>query len=408
MSTPNGALAGLKVVDFTRALAGPYCTMLLADQGANVIKIESPGTGDGTRAMKPFPKEVDDRKPFGGYFQSINRNKKSIVIDLKAESGKKIARRLAKDADVVVENFRPGVMESLGLSYESLLEVNPRLVYAAISGFGNPRTGKSPYHHWPAYDVIAQAMGGIVAINGPDPAHTFKVGPSIGDLMPATLAAFGIMSAVFHARETGEGQFMDIAMYDAVLAFCETIVYQYSYEGHIPLPEGNAHPLLCPYGLFPAKDGSVAIGCPGDRFWVVLARAMDREDMIKDERYRSNWARAQHADEVIKAVSDWSEQHTKKQLIDILGGEIPFGPVHDAADIFKDPHVIARDMLTEVEHPRAGKKLAIAGTPIKMTATPGGIRRRAPLLGEDTDSILMKAGYNQAEIAALRAEDVVS
>jgi len=408
MSTQPGALAGLKVVDFTRALAGPFCTMLLGDQGADVIKIESPGIGDGTRAMQPFPKEAETRPQFGGYFQSVNRNKRSIVIDLKAATGKEVARSLVSGADVVVENFRPGVMESLGLSYESLREINPKLVYAAISGFGNPRTGASPYSNWPAYDVVAQAMGGMIGINGPDAEHTLKVGPGVGDLIPATLAAFGIMSAVFHARETGTGQFVDVAMYDAVLAFCERIVCQHSYVGDVPLPEGNAHPLLCPFGLFPAKDGDVAIACPGDRFWTVLVRAMGREDMIEDERYRSNWVRTQHAEEVIAIVSEWTVQHSKSELSAILGGEIPFGPVNDVSDIFADPHVAARAMLADVEQPGIERQVSVAGTPIKMTQTPGGVRQRAPLLGEHTDDVLLKAGYSKSEVAALRTEGVVA
>ncbi len=215
----SGALHGLKVLDMTRALAGPFCTMLLADQEADVIKVEALNTGDGTRAMVPFPPEITDRKPYGGYFQSVNRNKRSIVVDLKQPEGKEIIRTIVKEADVLVENFRTGVMEGLGLSYESLAEINPKLVYAAIRGFGDPRTGDSPYGSWPAYDVIAQAMGGMMSITGPVDGEPTKVGPGVGDMIPATLAAFGIMAAVYDANRTGKGQFIDVAMYDAVLAF---------------------------------------------------------------------------------------------------------------------------------------------------------------------------------------------
>ena len=230
----SGALAGLRVLDFTRALAGPFCTMLLADQGADVIKVEALDTGDGTRTMVPFPPEITDRRPYGGYFQSVNRNKRSIVIDLKSPQGKGLVRNMVRSVDVVVENFRAGVMEGLGLSYESLAEINPKLVYAAIRGFGDPRTGESPYSKWPAYDVIAQAMGGMMSITGPVDGVPTKVGPGVGDLIPATLSAFGILAAVLNANKTGEGQFVDVAMYDSILAFCERIVPQYSYTGEVP------------------------------------------------------------------------------------------------------------------------------------------------------------------------------
>ena len=204
----RGALAGLRVVDLTQMLAGPFCTMLLADQGAEVIKVEPPG-GDMTRRAAPYFAD-DEARHFGGYYQSINRNKKSISIDLKTADGKAIVRRLVKEADVLVENFRAGTMERLGLSYESLAELNPRLVYATVRGFGDPRTGASPYADWPAFDVVAQAMGGIMGITGPDREHPLKVGPGVGDIVPAMLLAVGVLAAVRHAERTGEGQFVDV------------------------------------------------------------------------------------------------------------------------------------------------------------------------------------------------------
>jgi crotonobetainyl-CoA:carnitine CoA-transferase CaiB-like acyl-CoA transferase len=220
----GGALAGLRVIDLTQVLAGPYCTMMLADQGADVVKIE-PVEGDPTRHFGPFRSDDKDHF-FGGYFQSTNRNKKSIGLDLKSLEGKALFKRLAKDADIVVENFRAGVMDRLGLSFESLAVENPRLVYAAIRGFGDPRTGQSPYVDRPAFDVVAQAMGGAMGITGPDAFTPMKIGPGVGDIFPAALSAFGIMAAVFRARQTGHGQFVDIAMYDGILALCERLVYQ--------------------------------------------------------------------------------------------------------------------------------------------------------------------------------------
>lgn len=403
----TGALKGLKVLDLTRALAGPFCTMLLADQGAEVIKVETLDTGDGTRGMPPFPPEITDRKPYGGYFQSINRNKQSIAIDLKTEEGKQIIRSLVAESDVLVENFRAGVMDGLGLSYESLAEINPKLVYGAIRGFGDPRTGESPYSKWPAYDVIAQAMGGMMSITGPKDGEPTKVGPGIGDLVPATLAAFGIMSAVYHANKTGEGQFVDVAMYDAILALCERTVPTYSYTGVVQGLEGNAHPSLCPFGIFPAADGCVAIACPGENFWKALCIEMDKPELIDDEKFHRNYHRSQNMDETIKIVSDWTIQYTKKELVSRLGGKLPFGPVQDTQELFNDPHVEKRKMLTLVDHPGSGKQYHVTNTPIKMTKTQGGVYRRAPLLGEHTDQVLTAIGYSMEEIADLADKNII-
>ena len=401
-----GALEGLKVIDLTMMLAGPFCTMLLADQGADVIKVEPVG-GDGTRRMGPYPTESGRHTPYGAYFQSINRGKRSIGIDLKSAAGKDALRALVRDADVLVENYRAGVMDKLDLGYEALHAINPRLVYAAIRGFGDPRTGVSPYVDWPAYDVIAQAMGGMMSITGPKGSPT-KVGPGVGDTLPAALTAFGIMAAVYRANKTGEGQFVDVAMYDAILAFCARIIYQYSYTGEVPVPEGNSHPLLCPFGMFPVRDGLVAIACPMDQFWAPLARAMDRPDLVDHPQYRTNEARVAHNAEVVALISAWTATQTKAELKACLGGMVPFGPVHDVTDIFADPHVRARGMLVDIAHPGLERIVSIAGTPIKMTVTPGGVRTRAPLLGEHSNAILAEAGYSAADIESLKRNGAIS
>ncbi len=226
-SDPLGALDGVRIVDLTQMLAGPYCTMLLADQGAEIIKVE-PLDGDHTRIIGPY--HADDKlRAFGGYFASVNRNKKSIAIDLKTPEGRDLVLKLCDDADAVVENYRGGVMDRLGLSYETLHARNRKLVYATIRGFGDARTGKSPYSDWPAYDVISQAMGGIMAITGPDKDTPMKVGPGVGDIVPAITCAFGIVSAILRAYKTGKGQFVDVGMVDAILAVCERIMHQHSY-----------------------------------------------------------------------------------------------------------------------------------------------------------------------------------
>ena len=249
MSGGTGPLAGVRILDLTQALAGPFCTMLLADLGADVVKIEPPA-GDMTRFSGPFTRE-DTEKAYGGYFASINRDKRSVVLDLKEERDRDVLRRLVDGADALVENSRVGVMERLDLGYESLHARNPRLVYGAIRGFGDPRTGTSPYADWPAYDVVAQAMGGLVGMTGTAVGETFRCGPSAGDIYPATVAALGITAALHHAVRTGEGQFLDVAMYDAILALCEAIVYRYSYTGQswygLTPVRGSPKPRTAPY-----------------------------------------------------------------------------------------------------------------------------------------------------------------
>ena len=228
--------------------------MVLADHGAQVTKIEPP-EGDVTRGAGPF-RDGDNVRAVGGYFQSVDRNKRSICLDLKSEDGKRIFKELVRDADAVTENFRAGVMERLGLSYEVLRDINPRLVYGALRGFGDRRTGASPYHDWPAFDVVAQAMGGMMAITGPDPQTPTKVGPGVGDIVPGLMLGFGVLAAVHHARRTGEGQFVDVSMVDGVLAVCERMIWQHSVQGLTPGPEGNHHPFLCPFGMFPPPTAS--------------------------------------------------------------------------------------------------------------------------------------------------------
>ncbi|MFS8981560.1 CoA transferase [Cupriavidus necator] len=403
--TTTGALAGLRVVDLTQMLAGPFCTQMLADHGADVIKVEAL-SGDGTRVTGPFCAD-DALRDFGGYFQSVNRNKRSIAVDLKTEAGREILRRLIDEADVVVENFRAGVMERLGLSYEVLRETNPRLVYGAVRGFGDPRSGASPYVQWPAYDVVSQAMGGMMGITGPDRHTPTKIGPGVGDTIPALMLCIGILAAAHRARDTGKGQFVDVAMTDAVLAMCERIVYQVSYTGTAPAPEGNRHPLLCPFGLFRARDGHVSIACATDAFWVKLACAIGREDLAHDRAFATNAARVAHQDQVIDAIEAFTIVRSKKEIGLVLGGKVPFGPVYTAAEIFADEHYAVREMLVEVEQPGSATPVKIAGVPIKLSESPGAVRRRAPMLGEHTEEILTAAGYLPHQIAKLRDDRTI-
>jgi len=395
---PFGALRDLRIIDLTQMLAGPYGTMMLADHGAEVIKVE-PLTGDMTRGAGAY-REDDAQKVLGGYFQSIDRNKQSVCLDLKSEAGRAALKALVRDADAVVENFRAGVMERLGVGYEVLREVNPRLVYGALRGFGDQRTGASPYVDWPAFDVVAQAMGGVMAITGPDPQTPTKVGPGVGDIVPGMMLAFGVLAAVHHARRTGEGQFVDVSMVDAVLAICERTVWQHSVQGVVAAPDGNHHPFLCPFGMFPAADGFITVAAHQDDFFRVLCEAIGAETLPADPRFASFKTRSANRHVLIEALSAHTRRLSKAELIARLGGRIPFGPVMDIADIERDPHFAAREMIVEVEQPGSAP-IRLAGVPIKMTRTPGGVHARAPLLGEHTRDQLKRAGLTDTEIQTL-------
>ena len=396
--TASGALSDIRIIDLTQMLAGPYATMMLADHGADVIKIEPP-EGDLVRPVGPYRSD-DGRKVLGGYFQSINRNKRSVCLDLKQPEARAVLLKMVVEADAIVENFRVGVMERLGLGYESLHELNPRLVYAALRGFGDKRTGASPYRDWPAFDVVAQAMGGIMAITGPDAKTPTKVGPGLGDIVPGAMLAFGILAAVHHARRTGEGQFVDLAMVDAVLALCERTVYQHSIQGLTPGPEGNHHPFLVPFGIYPASDGFITLAAHQQSFFELLCKALNAGDILGDPRYRTAELRIENRAALIEVLSGYTGRLTKSELTRRLGGILPYGPVMNVADIKSDSHYAARDMIVSVEQPGA-EPIQIVGVPIKMTGTPGGVHRRAPLLGEDTRARLREAGLSEAEIAEI-------
>ena len=395
----QGILRGIRVLDLSRMLSGPYCTMMLADHGSEVIKIESAG-GDTSRNNGPFRDDDPDHE-WAGYFVSLNRSKKSVQLDLKTEDGKSAFRALAASADVVVENFRPGVMERLGLSYESLSRANPRLVYAAIRGFGDPRSGESPYANWPSYDVVAQAMGGIIGLTGSDAGTPTKVGPGIGDVFSGLMMSFGIMAGLRQAEATGKGQFVDVAMYDAMISLCERAVYLHDFDGSVPGPEGNNHPFLAPFGLFPAHDGSVSLGIVDDAFWRALAAAMDMPELGKDERFATRAARVGNAKEVNALVSNWTATRTKAELAEKLGSVVPFGPLNTIADIFADPHVHARRMLAEVAHPDVNARpWKVAANPLRFSAAPLPEPQTPPRLGADNDRYL-----STARMPEMSAED---
>ncbi len=406
-----GPLESVRVIDLTHALAGPFCTMLLADLGADVLKVE-PLHGDGTRKLGPFAPD-DSLKAFGAYFHSVNRNKRSTAINLGNPAGRQVFERLLEGADVLVENYRDGVMDRFGLSFETLHARFPRLVYACIRGFGDHRTGDqtvppSRYADWPAFDVVAQAMGGLIGVTGPGPEQPMNAGAPVGDMAPALFCALGIVSAVLRARETGRGQLVDVAMYDAVLAICERIVYLYSYTGQVAIPQGAGNPQLCPFDAFPTKDGWISIAAPGERHWQYLCDVMGNPELGTDPELASNQQRVERAEEVRRAVGDWTSQYSTREVEELLGGLVPCGPVHTAADIFADPHVARRQMLSRVEHPGMSDLATLVNSPIRMSESSVGVRRRAPLLGEHTDEVFSAMGITAAEIAELRAQQAIA
>jgi len=389
----SGPLNDLIVIDCTQALAGPFGTALLADLGADVIKIEPP-QGDMTRGTPPHPPDFaspgSDREAgcdFGGYFASINRNKRSLVLDLKNPEDREVFLALADQANAVVENSRAGVMDRLGLGYETLSARNPKLVYGALRGFGDPRTGESPYVDWPAYDIVAQCMGGLAYINGPESETGFGAGASVGDIYPGTLLALGVVAAIYQAHRTGKGQFLDVAMYDAVTLLCETLIVNYSYDRRVLKARGSGHPNLCPFDIYPAADGAVSIAAPGPKHWAELCNAMDRTDLIEDERTHNVKARVSNREFVNSVIEAWTRARSKADVVAALGGKVPCGPVNTASDLFADPHLAVRQMIREVALPGDNPAVHIAGPPIKFTGTPTGEVSRAPCLDEHREEI---------------------
>ena len=403
MTNRTGPLSDLVIVDCTMALAGPFGTALLADMGADVIKIEPP-QGDGARTVGPLPPDYGNprsKRPggvdFGGFFASVNRNKRSVLLDLKQEEDRETLLLLCEKADAIVENMRVGVMDRLGLGYESVRKRNPGIVYGALRGFGDPRTGESPYAHWPAYDIIAQCMGGLVGITGPKGSGGYPSGVSVGDIYPGTLLALGLLAAVGQARRTGEGQFFDVAMYDAMLAFSETVVANFGYS-QAELPQrGRHHPKLAPFGIFPAADGGIAIAAPGPEHWRILCEAMSREDLIDDARTANTFLRNDNLEFVEQAISEWTSVRSKAEIMDVLGGRVPCGPVNTAADIFADPHVAAREMISRFELPGDNPEVAVVGSPLKFLESPTAFYRRAPMLGEHNEEVLREFGVSERQ-----------
>ncbi|MDI6757478.1 MAG: CoA transferase [Endomicrobiia bacterium] len=373
-------LEGVKVIDFTRVLSGPYCTMMLADMGADIIKIERPKTGDDSRSFGPLIAGES------GYFISVNRGKKSVVLDLKTDAAKAAVKKLCLTSDVLVENFRPGAMKKLGLDYESLKELNPRLIFCSITGYGQD----GPVSQYAGYDVIAQAVGGMMSITGyPDTPPT-RVGTSIADVLSGMFAAYGIVSALHGRQTSGQGARIDISMVDSVMAVLENAVVRYGVSGKTPERIGSKHPSLCPFDIYEAKDGYIAIAAGNDSLWREFATAIKREDIIFKKEFETNELRCHNEKKLKKIIEDYTRAHAIKDLLNNLNKHgIPCGPVNDIARAVRHSQVLHRNMIVELDQKKIGK-IKVAGTPVKITGLDDKNFSPAPLLGEHTDEVLAK------------------
>ncbi|PKL42761.1 MAG: carnitine dehydratase [Candidatus Riflebacteria bacterium HGW-Riflebacteria-1] len=392
-----GPLAGIKVVDLTRVLAGPFCTMTLADLGAEVVKVEKPGSGDDSRAFGPH------QHGESAYFMSINRGKKSLTLDLKSEKGREVLLKLVAQADVLVENFKPGVMQKLGLGYEALSKINPRLIYCASSGFG--QTG--PYSSRPAYDLIIQGMGGLMSITGPDASQPTKVGSSIADIFAGVFSAIGILSAL-HARHTsGRGQMVDIAMLDCMVSILENAVARYTVSGVDPVPIGNRHPSIAPFASIKTSDGYINIACGNDVLWSKLCEIIERPDLAQDPRYLTNRGRCDHMTELLPVLNDAMSLFSSDFWLEKLAaGHVPAGPINSISQVLNDPQVLARKMVVEMAHPVAGM-IKIPGSPLNLSDTPAEVKLPAPVLGQHNEEILQMLGYSGEQIAELKEVNAI-
>ena len=394
-----GALDGIRVIDFTRVLAGPYCTMMLGDLGAEVIKVEQPGSGDGTRQWGP---------PWVGeesaYFLSTNRNKKSVTLNLKHKEGQRLVHELIASADVLVENFRPGTTAKLGLDYEKLAAEHPSLIYCSITGYGK----NGPYSDRSGYDFMIQAQGGILSITGPEDGPPSKVGVAIVDITAGLHAANAILAALFHRKETEEGQHIDIALFDTQVGWLANVAHNYFATGAPPKRYGNAHPNIVPYETFSTSNGYVAVAVGTDAQFDRLCVAVGRTDLGEDSRYRTNADRVEHRDTLVPEFQEVFRKQTAGEWIELLlEHRIPVGPVNDIPTVLNDPQVLAREMVLEVEHSSLGPIQQLGPVP-KLSRTPARVRKAPPTLGEDTESVLLnELGCSPADIENLRAEAVI-
>ncbi|MDR7076080.1 crotonobetainyl-CoA:carnitine CoA-transferase CaiB-like acyl-CoA transferase [Neobacillus niacini] len=392
------SLEGIKVLDLSRTLAGPYCTMLLGDMGADVIKVEQPESGDETRRFTPPTWNGE-----ATYYLTSNRNKRGITVDLKSPEGKEIIYKLAKEADIFVENFRTGAMDRLGFGYEKIKEINPRIVYTSISGFG--RTG--PEKDRAGYDVLLQGFGGLMSITGDPDGPPVKAGISLVDLSTGLFAVYGTLSALIAAQRTGKGQFIDVSLLDGQISLLNHLATGYFATGKPAGRMGSAHPSVAPYQAFRAKDMDFILAVANDRLWKKCCEALNWMDLLEDSRFIKNIDRVNNCEELVSIMSDRFIQMEYKEIFESLDKcGVPCGPIHTIDQILNHPHVKARDMIQEINHPIVNN-LKVPGFPVKLSETPANLRHHPPLLGEHTDDVLSELGYSEEQIEELKNNKVV-
>ncbi|KGK90221.1 CoA transferase [Clostridium sp. HMP27] len=390
------ALEGIKVVDLTSALNGPFCTMILADYGADVIKIEPVG-GEQCREWGP----IDEKSGESGFYSFVNRNKKGATLNLKSEKGRQMFYELVRDADVLVENYKGGVTKKLGIDYESVKKVNPNIIYASGSGFGQ----YGPITHRPCYDIVAQSMGGMVNLTGFKDGNPVKVGPSVADHVAGIYLSVGVLLALYNREKTGMGQHVDVAMFDTIFSLLENAIVNYTVGGFIPERNGNVDPSIAPFDIFDCKDGFVALGVGNDRLFQKFCSTIGHEELIEDPRYKTNVLRCEnYIPELQNLIRSWCKEHSKKEIEDIMDDAgIPCGPVLNIKEAIEHPHIQAREMMVHCEHPTAGDQY-FQGCVIKLSETPGSVETPSPMLGQHNAEVF---GLTEEELKELTAEGVL-
>ena len=399
MTGVNGmmALDGMRVLDCTQIMAGPFCTLLLADMGADVIKIERPEGGDDIRHTGPF---IDG---WSAPFLGVNRNKRSLALDLRSDRGRDVIRHLVASADVMVQNFRPGTLKRMGLGYDDLQPLRPELIYCSISGFGN--TG--PYSHRGGFDLVAQGMSGLMSFTGMADGPPVKVGVPITDLNAGMYAAYGILTAYINRLKTGKGQEVDASLIESGIAYTFWESASYFNTGQVPEPLGSAHRLSAPYQALHTSDGYMNLGAANQRTWEAFCRTVGLEDLLTDERFTTNTDRKAREDELASLLEETLRTQPTAYWVNLLEeAGVPAGPIYNLAQVYNDPHVRARNMVVELDDPHLGTIKHI-GVPVKLSDTPGTIRHRAPDLGEHSREVLLEAGYTPAEVESLVEHGVI-
>ena len=390
-------LQGVRVIDLTQAMAAPFCTMNLADMGADVIKIEPPGEGEPTRQLGAAQKNGHSAT-----FMTMNRGKRGLAVNLKAPEGVEIVRKLAAKCDVFVQNYRPGVVKRMGLDFDSLLTVNPKIVYCQISGFGN----SGPYAARGGYDLIAQGMSGVISVTGEEDGPPAKSGIPLCDLAAGLFGAYGILCALEHRDRTGEGQLVDTSLLEAAMALTVWESAEYWVTGRAPGPMGSAHRLSAPYQALRASDGYFTIGASNDKLFAAFCQVLGK-DFQNDEKYSTRAARLANRRSLILEVEKITEKQKRAVWLQRLeNAGVPAGPINDYAEALADPHALARNMVVDLVHPGAGDIKAL-GVPVKLSDTPGAVERAAPLIGQHTSEILKELCYSESEEQALRAKGVI-